>query len=92
MSSTSDTIDPPREFHVLIVGAGLGGLLMAILLDRAGISFELFEKAEKIKPLGNHELTFACHGQLAKACSLILISPLNFRRCFVACGQHPSCV
>ncbi|KAF8925185.1 hypothetical protein BGZ58_001060 [Dissophora ornata] len=38
--------------HVMIVGAGLAGLLLAILLDRAGIPYEVFERAKEIKPLG----------------------------------------
>ncbi|KAF9093218.1 hypothetical protein BGX29_010036 [Mortierella sp. GBA35] len=38
---------------VLIAGAGLGGLMMAILLDRAGIDFIIFEKSEQIRALGS---------------------------------------
>ncbi|KAF9563530.1 hypothetical protein EC968_004830 [Mortierella alpina] len=38
--------------HVLIVGAGLAGLLLAILLDRAKIPYEIYERANEIKPLG----------------------------------------
>ncbi|KAG0044899.1 hypothetical protein BGZ83_009832, partial [Gryganskiella cystojenkinii] len=49
---SANSSDPPRNFHVMIVVAGLGGLLMAILLNKAGISCELFEKNEQIKPLG----------------------------------------
>ncbi|ORZ04202.1 hypothetical protein BCR41DRAFT_426043 [Lobosporangium transversale] len=37
---------------VLIVGAGLGGLLLAILLERAGVPYEVLERAAAIKPLG----------------------------------------
>ncbi|KAG0049674.1 hypothetical protein BGZ83_005508 [Gryganskiella cystojenkinii] len=37
---------------VIIVGAGLGGLMLAQLLDRAGIHFQIFERAQKVKPLG----------------------------------------
>jgi len=38
--------------RVLIAGAGIGGLFMAILLDRAGISYEIFERAAFIKRTG----------------------------------------
>jgi 2-polyprenyl-6-methoxyphenol hydroxylase-like FAD-dependent oxidoreductase len=38
--------------YVLIVGAGLAGLLLAILLDKAGIPYEIFERAASVKPLG----------------------------------------
>jgi len=37
---------------VLISGGGLGGLLLGILLDRAGIQYHIFERAATIKPLG----------------------------------------
>ncbi|CAO3571995.1 unnamed protein product [Mortierella alpina] len=40
---------PPK---VLIVGAGLAGLLLAILLERANIPYQIFERAAKVKPLG----------------------------------------
>ncbi|KAI1314308.1 hypothetical protein EDD11_002292 [Mortierella claussenii] len=37
---------------VLIVGAGLAGLLLGILLDRANIPYRIFERAPTVKPLG----------------------------------------
>jgi hypothetical protein len=43
------TDDPPR---VLIAGAGLAGLFLGILLEKAGIPYEIFERAAEIKPLG----------------------------------------
>ncbi|KAF9967565.1 hypothetical protein BGZ70_009032 [Mortierella alpina] len=42
---------------VLIVGAGIGGLLLAILLQRAGIDYEIFERATQVKPLGSAMVT-----------------------------------
>ncbi|KAG0242751.1 hypothetical protein B0O80DRAFT_493938 [Mortierella sp. GBAus27b] len=36
----------------MIVGAGLAGLLLGILLDRAGIPYEIYERAKEIAPLG----------------------------------------
>ncbi|KAF9282000.1 hypothetical protein BGZ68_006273 [Mortierella alpina] len=41
---------PPK---VLIVGAGLAGLFLAILLERANIPYQIFERAAKVKPLGS---------------------------------------
>ncbi|KAG0366469.1 hypothetical protein BGZ54_005304 [Gamsiella multidivaricata] len=41
------------ELHVLIVGAGIGGLALALLLEKASISYEVFEKAPEIKLLGS---------------------------------------
>lgn len=37
---------------VLIVGAGLGGVTLAILLEKAGVPYEVFERAAAVKPLG----------------------------------------
>ncbi|KAF9955507.1 hypothetical protein BGZ65_003345 [Modicella reniformis] len=41
----------------MIVGAGVGGLFLAILLQRAGIDYEIFERASQIKPLGSAMVT-----------------------------------
>lgn len=49
--STARTSDePPR---VLIAGAGLGGLFLGILLERAGIPYEIFERSTEMRPLGS---------------------------------------
>ncbi|KAF9360624.1 hypothetical protein BGX26_008462 [Mortierella sp. AD094] len=39
--------------RVLRVGGGIGGVFLAILLQHAGIDFEIFERASQIKPLGS---------------------------------------
>ncbi|KAG0255871.1 hypothetical protein DFQ27_006012 [Actinomortierella ambigua] len=39
--------------HVLISGAGIGGVMLAGLLEKAGISYQVFEKASEVKPLGS---------------------------------------
>lgn len=44
-----DNIKKPR---VLIVGAGIGGLLLGNLLQKGGIPYEMFEKSTEVKPLG----------------------------------------
>ncbi|KAG0029858.1 hypothetical protein BGZ81_003348 [Podila clonocystis] len=38
--------------RVLIAGAGLGGLTLAILLKKAGIPFDVFDRQQEFKPLG----------------------------------------
>ncbi|OAQ29395.1 FAD/NAD(P)-binding domain-containing protein [Linnemannia elongata AG-77] len=40
---------PPR---VLIAGAGLAGLFLGILLEKAGIPYEIFERSAQIRPIG----------------------------------------
>jgi monoamine oxidase len=40
---------PPR---VLIAGAGFAGLFLGILLEKAGIPYEIFERTAEIRPLG----------------------------------------
>ncbi|KAG0231225.1 hypothetical protein BGW42_000380 [Actinomortierella wolfii] len=39
--------------HILIAGAGIGGLALAIMLEQAKIDYVIFEKAEYFKPLGS---------------------------------------
>src|SRR5262245_42118632 len=41
---TIDELAPGREFRVLIIGAGMSGLLTAHRLQQAGVPFELVEK------------------------------------------------
>ncbi|KAF9905575.1 hypothetical protein EC991_001536 [Linnemannia zychae] len=38
---------------VLIVGAGLGGLTLAMLLQKANIPYDIYERAAEVKPLGS---------------------------------------
>ncbi|KAF9913592.1 hypothetical protein BX616_009843 [Lobosporangium transversale] len=38
--------------HVIIVGAGLAGLFLAILLDRQGVPYDIYERSKEVKPLG----------------------------------------
>ena len=37
---------------MIVVGAGLAGLLLGALLEKAGIEYHIFERAAKVKPLG----------------------------------------
>ncbi|KAG0219279.1 hypothetical protein BGX33_003826 [Mortierella sp. NVP41] len=47
------TLPPRPRPRVIIVGAGLGGLMMGILLDRMGVPYHIYERALEVKPLGN---------------------------------------
>ncbi|KAF9921574.1 hypothetical protein FBU30_008366 [Linnemannia zychae] len=38
---------------VLIVGAGLGGLMLGALFEKSGVSYTILEQANAIKPLGS---------------------------------------
>lgn len=41
-----------KDHEVAIIGAGVGGLTLALCLHRAGISCRVYEAASQIKPLG----------------------------------------
>ncbi|KAG0311174.1 hypothetical protein BGZ99_010352 [Dissophora globulifera] len=43
----------PSRPHVLIVGGGIGGLTLAILLERAEIPYTVLERSTHIRPLGS---------------------------------------
>ncbi|KAF9348782.1 hypothetical protein BGX34_002245 [Mortierella sp. NVP85] len=44
---------PPAGLKVLISGGGIAGLTLAVLLERAGIEYEVFERASIVRPLGS---------------------------------------
>ncbi|KFH66083.1 hypothetical protein MVEG_08184 [Podila verticillata NRRL 6337] len=56
----------PKKPKVLIVGAGLGGLLLGILLMKGGVDFEIVERAREVKPIGSAMSMGACFAQLFK--------------------------
>ncbi|KAF9103061.1 hypothetical protein BGX29_003858 [Mortierella sp. GBA35] len=47
---------PSSTPTVLIVGAGLGGLVLGALLEKASIPYAIFERAAAVKPLGSGHL------------------------------------
>ena len=49
MATTSKERDFPT---VIIVGAGLGGLVLAILLERMGINYMVLERSSQFRSLG----------------------------------------
>lgn len=46
-------VDTNPKPTVIIVGAGLGGLMLAALLERVDIPYLILERATSFKPLGN---------------------------------------
>ncbi|KAG0083715.1 hypothetical protein BGZ93_007021, partial [Podila epicladia] len=50
---TEQEIEDMKKPTVLIVGAGIGGLTLAILLHKAKIPFFIYERASEVKPLGS---------------------------------------
>ncbi|KAF9154674.1 hypothetical protein BG015_000276, partial [Linnemannia schmuckeri] len=49
MTSTTQQDSPA---HVLIVGAGLAGLFLGTLLEKANIPYDIYERTAEIKPIG----------------------------------------
>ncbi|KAK5796920.1 hypothetical protein F5H01DRAFT_385352 [Linnemannia elongata] len=55
---------------VLIVGAGLAGLTLGMLLHKAGIPFEIYERAAVVKPLGSAMYFNCTTANLFKQCGI----------------------
>ncbi|KAF9901068.1 hypothetical protein BX616_002389 [Lobosporangium transversale] len=53
MPAEHPLITPDSKPTVLIVGAGIAGLTLANLLEKAGVPYEIFDRATEIKPLAN---------------------------------------
>lgn len=49
---TPETTPSPKRPKVLIVGAGLGGVVLGAFLEKAGVPYEIYERAAIVKPLG----------------------------------------
>ncbi|KAF9280202.1 hypothetical protein BGZ74_002653, partial [Mortierella antarctica] len=49
-----------KKHKVLIVGAGIGGLMLANLLQKGNIPFDIYERANEVKPLGS-AMTLGCN-------------------------------
>ncbi|KAF9425486.1 hypothetical protein BGZ76_003212 [Entomortierella beljakovae] len=46
--------------EVLIIGAGIGGLMMALLLEQIGIPYHIYERDSEVTPIGS-AMVFAGH-------------------------------
>ncbi|KAG0252106.1 hypothetical protein BG011_007203 [Mortierella polycephala] len=53
MSTSSDSSPSSSKVKIIIVGAGVCGLLTAIHLERAGMDYVVIEKARTLSPLGS---------------------------------------
>lgn len=62
-----------KPLNVLIVGAGLAGLLFAIVLDRAGIPYQIYERAAIVKPLGTYPNLLLSPLDVLHCCKLICL-------------------
>lgn len=51
------------KLHVLISGAGIAGLTLAILLEHLDISYEIVERCREMKPLGKSLCWFSLSHQ-----------------------------
>lgn len=54
----SSTNGDPAKPKVLIVGAGIAGLTLGILLHKANIPFEIFERCYEMRPYGTDSTDF----------------------------------
>lgn len=50
--------DEVKKPSVPIVGAGLGGVLLGALLEKAYIPYTIFERSSSVKPLGKQNLLY----------------------------------
>ncbi|KAF9388185.1 hypothetical protein CPB97_001485 [Podila verticillata] len=57
---TPKTTPSPKRPKVLIVGAGLGGVVLGAFLEKAGVPYEIYERAAIVKPLGS-AMAFGCN-------------------------------
>lgn len=51
--STINTSSQKRP-KVIIAGAGLGGVMLGILLELAGVNFDIYERSAIVQPLGKN--------------------------------------
>ncbi|KAG0331619.1 hypothetical protein BG004_001586 [Podila humilis] len=62
------TMNKPK---VLIVGAGIGGLILGAFLEKGGIPYQLFERASEVKPYGSAMSVGAISAHLFKQIGIL---------------------
>lgn len=74
---TPEELEYRKKPKVLIVGAGIGGITLAILLQKAGYPYAVFERAKEVKPLGKKPLFFVLYALSVRVRSLTVLSVTN---------------
>ncbi|KAF9359568.1 hypothetical protein BGX34_008286 [Mortierella sp. NVP85] len=46
-------MDQLPKIHVLIIGGGIGGLMLGLMLEKAGIDYQILERSPEHRPLGS---------------------------------------
>ncbi|KAF9083047.1 hypothetical protein BGX23_011831 [Mortierella sp. AD031] len=64
------TGEPSTRPKVLIVGAGIGGMTLGMLLTKAGIPFDIYERASAVKPFGSALFFNPTTARLFKQCGI----------------------
>ncbi|KAG9071557.1 hypothetical protein KI688_005769 [Linnemannia hyalina] len=64
------TGEPSTRPKVLIVGAGIGGMTLGMLLTKAGIPFDIYERAAAVKPLGSALFLNPTTAKIFKQCNI----------------------
>lgn len=70
--SQSNPTASPRTPKVLNVGAGIGGFMLGNLLQKGGVSYEIYERAKEIVPL---DMLVCCRGLILFYSPLSLLTP-----------------
>ncbi|KAF9127872.1 hypothetical protein BGW39_005508 [Mortierella sp. 14UC] len=64
------TGEPSERPRILIVGAGIGGATLGMLLTKAGVPFDIYERTSSVKPLGSALFFNATTAKLFKQCGI----------------------
>ncbi|KAK3816942.1 MAG: hypothetical protein JOS17DRAFT_806132 [Linnemannia elongata] len=75
---------------VLIIGAGLAGITLAMLLERTNIPYEIFERAAAVKPLGSAIFLNSTTAKVFKQCGIYdeLFASGKITRCIQIANEN----